>query len=100
MTNGITYRCSLDGKSGKVVHAFFCRLNQRDQHKKTIIKLLSSEGLHSLSPNQIIREKVQYFSHISSFKEQLTFPEDDGYQLMEIQKSSCEGLIADDELLM
>lgn len=52
----------LGWENGKSVQEFFLKLNQRNHHKKSVIKLHSFEGLNVLSPSQTLQEQVQYFS--------------------------------------
>ena len=107
--NGVIQRSkAIWMEKGEKCTAFFLRLNNRNNHRKNITKLLS-EMTCITSPEQILAEQVNYFREMYSFNQQpvsLTelncsnfFPEN-AVKLNVTQRASCEGLITEEELLL
>ena len=68
--NGVIQRSkAIWMEKGEKCTTFFLRLNNRNNHRKNITKLLS-EMTCITSPEQILAEQVNYFREMYSFNQQ------------------------------
>ena len=79
-------------------------MQHRNSSKKNVSKLTSNDEKSITSP--ILKEEAKYFTNIFSFQTTPAlldscnnfFPGDYTFKLTDLQRDSCEGLIAENEL--